>query len=170
MLAQLEKQSDEYQTAIFTHCLSEEALKIYNGFHFENENPTVTQIMAKFNKLAVGQVNVTYECFVFNQRKQEGKTFENFCSAIRNLSKTCDFCDNCRDSMTRDKIVLGIQDCNTQTELLKVRDLNLTKCVDTYRAAENANLQGKAINSQDNPEEVHKLKTEPHTNTMLKEG
>ena len=170
LLAQLEKQSDEYQTAMFTHCLSDEALKIYNGFHFENENPTVTQIMAKFDEFAVGQVNVTYERFMFNQRKQEeGETFENFYSAIRNLSKTCDFCDNCRDSMIRDKIVLGIRDCNTQTELLKVRDLNLTKCVDTCRAAENANLQGKAMNSQDNPEEVHKVKTEPRTDTMLKE-
>ena len=170
LLAQLEKQSDEYQTAMFTHCLSDEALKIYNGFHFENENPTVTQIMAKFDEFAVGQVNVTYERFMFNQRKQEEReTFENFYSAIRNLSKTCDFCDNCRDSMMRGKIVLGIRDCNTQTELLKVRDLNLTKCVDTCRAAGNANLQGKAMNSQDNPEEVHKLKIESRTDAMLKE-
>ena len=36
--------------------------------------------------------------------------------------------------MIRDKIVLGIR------ELLKVRDLNLTKCVDACRAVENANL------------------------------
>ena len=115
LLAQLEKQSDEYQTAMFMHCLSDKVLKIYNGFHFENENPTVTQIMAKFDEFAVGQVNVKYKRFVFNQRKQEeGETFENFYSAIRNLSKTCDFCDNCRDSMIRDKTVLGIRDSNTR--------------------------------------------------------
>ena len=170
LLAQLDKQSQEYQTAMFTHCLSDEALKVYNSFHFEDENPTVTQIMEKFDEFAVGEVNVTYERFMFNQRKQEeGETFEQFYSAARNLSKTCDFCENCRDSMIRDKIVLGIRNCNTQTELLKTRDLNLTKCIDTCRAAENAMLQGKAMNFQDSPEEVHKLKTESRPDTMLKE-
>ncbi|KAL8581862.1 hypothetical protein ACOMHN_010236 [Nucella lapillus] len=170
LLAQLDNQSQEYQTAMFTHCLSDEALKVYNSFHFEVENPTVTQIMAKFDEFAVGEVNVTYERFMFNQRKQEeGETFEQFYSAARNLSKTCDFCENCRDSMIRDKIVLGIRDCNTQTELLKIRDLNLTTCIDTCRATENAMLQGKAMNFQDSPEEVHKLKTEFRPDTMLKE-
>lgn len=170
LLAQLDKQTQAYQTAMFTHCLSDEALKVYNGFHFGTDTPTVTQIMTKFDEFAVGQVNVTYERFMFNQRKQEeGETFENFYSAIRNLSKTCDFCENCIDSMIRDKLVLGLRDSNTQTELLKIRDLNLTKCVDTCRAAENAMLQGKAMSSQDNSEEVHKLKTELRADNMIRE-
>ncbi|KAL5021720.1 hypothetical protein ScPMuIL_000875 [Solemya velum] len=148
----------------------DEALKVYNGFHFDKDTPTVAQITAKFDEFAVRQINVTYERFLFNERQQEGgETFENFYSSVRNLSKTCDFCEQCRDSMIRDKIVFGIRDSNTQTELLKVRDLILIKCVDTCRAAENAILQGKAMNSHDNSEEVHKLRTQPSAETMIKE-
>ena len=49
--------------------------------------------------------------------------------------------------------VLGIRDTNTQTELLKVRDLSLEKCVDICRAAENATNQNKLIR----PNVVHKV-------------
>ena len=55
--------------------------------------------------------------------------------------------------MIRDRIVLGIRDSNTQTELLKVRDLTLEKCVDICRAAENATSQIKPLH----PVAMHKV-------------
>ena len=84
------------------HCLSDEALKVYNGFHFDGEENVHTDedIMQKFEEFTVGQVNVTYECFNLYQRCQgEEESFERFYSAIRGLSKTCCFCVGCADSM-----------------------------------------------------------------------
>ena len=118
---------------MLVHCLSDEALKVYNGFHFEGEEnaPTVEDITQNFEEFAVGQVNVTYERFSFYQiYQEEEESFERSYSAIRGLSKTSPLCVGCADSMIQDQIDLGIRDSNTQTELLKVRDLTLEKCVD----------------------------------------
>ena len=148
LIAELENQSNQYQVASLLHCLSDEALKVYNGFHFEGEEnaPTVEDITQNFEEFAVGQVNVTYERFSFYQiYQEEEESFERFHSAIRGLSKTCSFCVGCADSMIRDRIVLGIRDSNTQTELLKIRVLTLEKCVDICRTAENATLQNKLL-------------------------
>ena len=113
LIAELENQSNQYQVAMLLDCLSDEALKVYNGFHFDGEENarTVEDIMQKFEEFTVGQVNVTYECFNLYQRCQgEEESFERFYSAIRGLSKTCPFSVGCADSMIRDRIVLGIRD------------------------------------------------------------
>ena len=47
--------------------------------------------------------------------------------------------------MLKDRIVLGIRDKPTQTELLKVNNFTLQKCVDICRAAETAHIQGNAL-------------------------
>jgi hypothetical protein len=45
--------------------------------------------MQKFEEFAVGEVNETYERYVFNKRNQnEGEIFESFISPLRMLIKT----------------------------------------------------------------------------------
>ena len=61
----------QYTVALFLKTVGDEALKVYNGFKFPNENTvTVADIIAKFDTFAVGEVNETYERFIFNQRRQ----------------------------------------------------------------------------------------------------
>ena len=122
------KQSNQYQVAMSLHWLSDEALKVYNGFYFDGEEH------------AVGQVNVAFQ---FSSEKNS--------KAIRGLSKSCSLCAGCADSRIRDRIVLDIRDTNTQTELLKDRYLSLEKCVDIFRTAENATSQNKL----NHPDVVH---------------
>ena len=52
--------------------MGDQALKTYNGFQFESdtEHRTVDEIMQKFESFAVGEVNETYERYVFNKRNQ----------------------------------------------------------------------------------------------------
>ena len=157
LLASLDQRPNRYQVAMFTHTLSDEALKIYNGFEFagDENNRTVAEIITKFDEFAIGQINVTYERFLFHKRIQEAEEpFETFYSDLRSLSKTCAFCDACIPSMIRDRIVLGIRDVKVQTDLLKVRDLTLDQCVDICRAAENATSQNRMINLEST---VHKV-------------
>ena len=57
--------------------------------------------------------------------------------------------------MIRDRIVLGIRESDVQTELLKVRNLTLEKCIDICRAAENATLKNKMSRPKNSV--VHKV-------------
>lgn len=161
ILTALHEQSREYQVALLLHTLGDEALKIYNGLPFDTPDTarTVDEITSAFEKFAVGESNETYERFIFNQRKQaEGESFELYVSALRQLVKSCNYCNNCIDSLLRDRIVLGIRDANTQSALLKERNLTLGKATDICRAAENASTHLLALQSKPYAESVNKLK------------
>ena len=98
---QLEAHPRRYAVALFLHTIGDNTLKIYNGFTFPNEeNITVADIIAKFDTFAVGETNETYESFLFNKRDQlDCESFETFLAAIRSLVKTCNYCENCIDSI-----------------------------------------------------------------------
>ena len=73
VITNLERQDNQYQVALLLHRLGDEALKVYNGFHFnvDEENRTVEEIISTFDTFAVGEVNETYERFIFNNRDQK---------------------------------------------------------------------------------------------------
>jgi len=78
----LSNQSHNYQVALLLHVLGEQALKIYNGFTFDSTeaNRTVDETLQKFDDFAIGDVNETYERYVFHSRHQsEGESFEQGC-------------------------------------------------------------------------------------------
>jgi len=148
IITNLDAQEVKYKTALLLHTLGDEALKVYNGFHFQTpeDQRTITEIMEKFDSFAVGEINVTYERFIFNKRQQmEGENFETFLSGLRHLSKTCDYCADCHDSILRDRIVIGIREPITQSDLLKERKLNLQTCIDLCKAAENASSHARTM-------------------------
>ena len=118
-ITQLQKQSTDYQVALLLHTIADAALKIYNGFTFETEEDSrsVDEILAKFDSFAVGETNECCERFVsHNRNQQHSETFE---TATRVLIKSCDFCDACRKSTLRDRIILGVYDREVQEALLK---------------------------------------------------
>ena len=148
LLSQLHLLETNLQVAMFLHVLDDEALRIYNGFYFETDEDdrTLEEVIAKFTEFVIGEENETYERFKFNQRQQSStETFDNFLADLRGLVKSCNFCDNCRDSLIRDKVVTGIYDHQIRTDLLKERKLSLEKCIDICRSGEDAKAQGKAL-------------------------
>jgi len=86
--------------------MGDQALKVYNGFQFDNDEEarTVDQIILKFDEFAIGELNETYERHMFNNQN-EGETFENFLTNLRTMINTCQFCKKCVSSMLRDRIV-----------------------------------------------------------------
>ena len=156
IIAQLNRQPADYQVALLLHTLGDDALRVYNGFDFQtpDEERTVDEVLDRFDQFAIGEVNESYERFVFNNRGQnEGETFENFHTAIRSLIRTCNYCDNCVESILRDRIVVGVRDADTQTTLLKERKLTLQRAIDICKSAENASTRGRALR----PDTVHKV-------------
>lgn len=147
-LTNLSSKPRGYQVALLENNLGDDAMRVYEGFHFDTPaaDRTVAEILTKLESYAVGEANETYERFIFNRRcQEEGEGFENFYSDLRVLVKSCNFCDNCLNSMLRDRIVIGMRDSATRQELLKVRKLTLDKCVDLCRAAETAETHNREL-------------------------
>ena len=93
-ITQLTNHSRQYHVALLLHAVGDEGLCIYNGFTFETQAGarTTNGIIAKFDNFAVGEINETYERFVFNQRCQSpDENFETFLTSIRTLIKTCNY-------------------------------------------------------------------------------
>ena len=66
------------------------------------------------------------------------------------MVKTCNFCDNCIDSLIRDRIVLGVREKEARSALLKKRELTLKDAIDICKAEENAVRESK-IYLKDDP-------------------
>jgi hypothetical protein len=114
----------------------------------------IDHIIAAFDAYCKAAVNVTYERYVFCKRMQgPTETFDNFYADVRRLAATCAF-ETVADSMTRDRLVVGIYDDVTRQKLLQIRDLTLKRAVDLCRASEAASQQLRAMTSPPSEEAV----------------
>ena len=160
IITNLDKQSEQYRVALFLHCIGTEALKIYNGMSFtEEERGKLEPIMSKFDEFTIGEVNETYERYVFNSRNQEeDESIDAYIATLRTLARTCNFCDCLKDSLLRDRIVFGVKDDQTRKKLLQDRKLTLKKYIDLYRSAEVTITQMKVISDQTALGDVHRVR------------
>ena len=77
--------------------------------------------MAKMGKQYIGEVNEIYERYCFKKRdKLLTESVDCFVAELKTLAKTCNFCDCLRDSLIRDRTVLGIKDEQTMKKLLRI--------------------------------------------------
>ena len=122
--------------ATFITCIGQEALEVYNGLPFnqpEDKN-NIDMVLQLFEHHCVGETNVIYERYLFNNRIQEPETIDAYASALRTMAQTCEF-GELRDSLIRDRIVCGIKDNALRKRLLQERHLPLNVCIDKCRAA-----------------------------------
>ena len=116
-----------------------------------NDNLERTGTLMKMMDSAVnGEINDTYERFVFTHRTQKrGETFDEYLTALKELRKTCNICDCMYDTLLKDQIINGITDSSLQEKLLQKRGLSLNKCIDACRAAESAAKQVKEMSQSE---------------------
>jgi hypothetical protein len=153
IITNLKAQTEQYRVALFLHCIGPEALKVYNGMQFadETERNTLASIHKKFDEFTIGEVNKTYERYIFNGRNQgQDESIEAYIAALRSLAKTCGFCECLADSLLRDRIVLGIHNNSLRKRLLQERNLDLKKCIDLCRSSEAAASHLKNISGSNN--------------------
>ena len=152
LLTQLDRKLREIQVAILENYLGDDAMRIYQGIQFDtpDSDRTVQDILQVLNEYAVGIVNETYERFAFRQRKQEEcEAFDTFYNDLRVLSRTCNFCSKCIDSMLKDQLVEGIRNRSTNQDHLKLQNLTLQKSVNICRAAEKTSVHSQSIGTED---------------------
>ena len=107
------------------NCVGPVGLRIYNTLQFlpPEDNEDVETVMRKFDGYTIGEVNVTYERYVFNKRAQQiGESIEDYVSVLRNLASTCGFCDCLGESLIQDRMILGVSDNNLRKLLLQKRN------------------------------------------------
>ena len=150
VVARLNRFEDEFKTATFLSCIGEDALEIFEGLDFpsEDDRKKLEVVITKFQEFCLGETNETYERFVFNSRqKKENETVDQYITTLRRLAQTCNFCACLRDSLIRDRLVLGINNNNIQKKLLQDRKLTLTKAIDICRSSEKTKQQVKNISA-----------------------
>ena len=123
--------------ALLLHVARKQAIEVYNTFAFsEEEEGEYESVIGKFDSYCNPKKNETYERYVFNSRKQlEGEAIEQFVTDLKLKAQTCQF-DNLRDSMIRDRIVLGVRSQRVRERLLREDDLDLGKAIKICQAAE----------------------------------
>ena len=76
----------------------------------------------KLEKTFIGELNETYERYMFNLRKQQSsESIDDYVTDLRNLAKSCKFCDCLGESLLRDRIVMGVRDLETRKKLLEIK-------------------------------------------------
>ena len=166
IVAQLDRQSEDYGVALFLYSIGQDAVKTYNSFDMSEENRRkLAEIIKEFDNYAVGETNETSEHYIFNSCEwKEGAPIDSYVAELRTLAQSCNFCTCLQDSLIRDCIVLGIQDGETRKWLLLQHKLTLTKCINIVKSDKVSKTQIQSTDQaskQDNVQEVkftHKQK------------
>ena len=62
--------------------------------------------------------------FIFVNQQEDHEVFDTFLVDLLVMAKNCEFCEGCRDSLIRDRIIIGLKDNETINKLLKRPGLN----------------------------------------------
>ena len=139
---------EKKRAAVFLACIGSAAHAIFRTFKFETDGDRakIEKIKEQFDKHWLGEVNVTYERYVFHQRiQQPGESVEDFVADLRKLAKSCAF-EQLEDSLIRDRLVVGIRDDPTRRRLLQVKNLSLTDAINACKVTEATNRRLRTMN------------------------
>ena len=158
----LNEKDSKLRVATFVTCIGPDALDIHNGLPFQNdeEKGDMNKILELWNSYCIGETNIIYERYKFNNRNQDlNESIDTYASALRALASTCDF-GELKDQLIRDRIVCGMQNNAVRRKLLQEPKLTLGRCLDVCRAAEATSAQIKAMAGQATPssDEVNLLR------------
>ena len=151
-LSRLDTADQQTQHDIFISCVSDDKIKVIDNFPIPTSSRLDVKIILQHLKIyARGQVNDTVEHHNLSKRQQQtGERFEDFLTSIRDLSKTCTFCEPCTELILRDKIVTCCLDVELRRKLLQFASentLTIEKAVSIARADEATNLHEQEFES-----------------------
>ena len=127
--------------------IGNDAIDVFNTLTWdaEGDDKKIDKVLQKFEEHCEPRKNISYERFKFFSRAQEsGETIDQYVTVLRKLSETCEF-STLKNSLIKDRIVLGITDTKTRERLLRISDLTLEKAIDVVRSAEATERQLKDL-------------------------
>jgi hypothetical protein len=120
---------EKQKVALLLHVARKQAIDVFNTFALtEEQKADYDVVVQRFETYCSPKTNETYERYMFNSRKQfEGEAVEQFVTELKIRAQSCNFGD-LRDSMIRDRLVLGITSQRVRERLLREEDLTLGIC------------------------------------------
>ena len=93
LAADLNSESDGKCAAIFLACIGCEAYELYQTLEFADDEHrrNIDKVVEAFDHRCIGEINVTYERYVFNRRTREvGEPFDDSCRTFDGwLKRVC---------------------------------------------------------------------------------
>ena len=85
----------------------------------------------------------------FSYNQVDGQSVDEYVTELKSRSEHCEF-GELKNSLIKDKIVLGVNSKKVQERLLREAELSLEKAIQICRAAENVKMQAKEIKGASN--------------------
>ena len=148
--AGLDSKGDKQKIAFLLHVASKQAIEVLNTFTMtDEEKDSYDAAIAKFEEYCNPKKNETYERYVFNSRTQaQGEPVEQFITELKIKVRTCGF-GTLKNSMIRERIVLGVSSQRIRERLLREEDLNLETAIKICTAAEAAQRQIQSLGQEE---------------------
>ena len=106
-------------------------------------------VIDKYETYCNPKKNETYERYVFNSRSQaQGEPVEQFITDLKLKARSCGY-GTLKDSMIRDRIVLGVNNQRIRERLLREMDLDLERAIKICMAAEAAQRQIQSLGQEE---------------------
>lgn len=140
---------EDVRVAALLNTVGVEAIELFNTFTLSEEQRKKYQLVVNaFEDHCNPKKQEVFERYVFYTRNQcENEKFDMFLMDIKKLAGTCGFGDQ-KNSMVRDRIVLGTVDKKLQVKLLHEKDLSYEKAVEMARAVERTKEHAKEIQGE----------------------
>ena len=89
----------------------------------------------------------------FSYNQVDGQSVDEYVTELKSRSEHCEF-GELKNSLIKDKIVLGVNSKKVQERLLREAELSLEKAIQICRAAENVKMQAMEIKGASNEASV----------------
>ena len=128
---------EKVRVATLRGVMGKDCYNIYKRLPLEeDQKEKVKSILDSLEEYFKPARNITYERFVFNTCDQQGhESTDEYVNRLRGLSESCEF-GTLRDSLIKDRIVLGTKNKQVQVTLLNYKDLTLDKALSICRSSE----------------------------------
>ena len=144
----LDEASDMRKISLFLNVAGAEAQRIFGTFTFvegTDDPKKYADVINKFTNFCMPKKNLVYERYVFNICVQkEGQNVDSYVTELRHKAQTCDY-GELKDSLIRDRIVVGINSTQLKEKMLQDKDLSLESAVSRCKSAEMTQRQMQVI-------------------------
>lgn len=135
------------QASLLVNLIGSDGFDIYQTFAFEKEDERddVNVLLKKFDSYFGTKPNITLMRYKFFTRNQEdGESIQQYVTALRLLSKSCEF-KSLEEDLIRDRIVCGVRQAAVRDRLLRSEELTLDKAIKICQAEEVSQESGRQI-------------------------
>lgn len=151
-ISDLKKEKEEVQVSALLYYMGPRADDIMKTFQLsEEDSKKFDKVLEKFEDHYKGKTNVVFERATFGRRNQrEGESIDEFVTDLHKLSSSCEY-EGLRESLIRDRLVLGVRDQTLSDKLMMTAKLTLDKAVELAKQWESVKQQQRNLSSEGMP-------------------